>query len=89
MIDSEDVPVTVHVPAAGVARLLLISGEDQAAAAAAEMEALIEAWREQDAYGGSDLWASRLADGSVTFLWNVDRDDVMPLLTDKRLQLAK
>jgi len=30
-----------------------------------------------------------LGDGSVTFLWNVDRDDVVPLLTDKRLRLAK
>ena len=51
-------PVTVHVPAAGVAKLLLISGKDHATAATAEMEALIEAWREQDAYEGSDLWAS-------------------------------
>ena len=58
VIDSEVMPVTVHVPAAGVARLLLISGEDQAVAAASEMEALVEAWRELDAYEGSDLWAS-------------------------------
>ena len=69
--------------------MLLISGKDHATAAVAEMEALIEAWRELDAYEGSDLWASRLGDGSVTCLWNVDRDDAMPLLMDKRLQLAK
>jgi hypothetical protein len=42
----------------------MLTGEDHAQAAAMEMEAFIETWRELDAYDGSGSWATRLADGS-------------------------
>jgi hypothetical protein len=64
MVEAEEMPLTLHVPAGGLSNTLMLTGEDHAQAAAMEMEAFIETWRELDAYDGSGSWAMRLADGS-------------------------